>query len=392
MRASLWTYPWDLLDEGVDATLARIADGGGFDGLSLAATYHATKALLPHNPRRRVYFAEDGVAYFRTRPERYGRIKPRPSALLAQADPFALAGEQAARHGLALHAWVICLHSTPLASLHPDLTLQTPFGDPLLHSLCPSQPEVRRYAVALLADLCGQYPLRSVELEAIEFMGYVHDFHHEKNLAPLAPFEWWLLGLCFCPACRARARTAGLDAARLAGRVQEHLTLAFRRDRPPRQAPDAADWLAADADFAAYLRLREQTVRSLVGEIKDTLSSFRDTQVLCFAAPGGGWRDGADPERLATVADGFVSAYFPDVAAGEEGIPALRRLARGKPVSAAVSATHPAATGAADVRARILAYAAAGADGFNVYNYGLSPLPYLAAAQEALAQVRSGRQ
>src|SRR5690348_9165355 len=150
MRASLWTYPWDLLDEGPERALAQIAEGGGFTGVSLAATYHATKALLPHNPRRKVYFAEDGVVYFRTRQDRYGRIQPRPSALRAQGDVFALAAAACERHGLELNAWVICTHGTPLGLAYPDLTLRTPFGDPLLHSLCPSQPEVRRYLTTLL--------------------------------------------------------------------------------------------------------------------------------------------------------------------------------------------------------------------------------------------------
>ena len=259
MRASLWTYPWDVLDEGADAALGRIAEQGGFNGVSLAASYHATKAFLPHNPRRKVYFSEDGVVYFRPRPERYGRIRPRPSALLEQGDVFGLVGERGPRYGLELNAWVVCLHATPLGLLYPELTLQTPFGDPLLHSLCPSQPEVRRYALALLADLCGQHPVRSVELEAVEFMGYDHGFHHEKTLVGLTGVEQWLLGLCFCPACRARAHTAGLDAERLRGRVRERLEEALARPQaPPDDGDEAADWLATDAELA---EARERLVR-----------------------------------------------------------------------------------------------------------------------------------
>ena len=392
MRASLWTYPWDLLDEGVDAAIERIAAGGGFNGISLAVTYHATKALLPHNPRRKVYFSEDGVVYFRTRPDRYGHIRPRPSALLQQGDVFALAADACARHGLDLHAWVVCTHATPLGLAYPDLTLQTPFGDPLLHSLCPSQPEVRRYLVALLADLCGQYPVRSVELEAIEFMGFDHDFHHEKTLVGLTAFETFLLGLCFCPACLARAKATGLAAAPLQRRVVQRLQGAFERGEAPQATDEAADWLATDAEFAAYVRMREQTVRSLVGEIKEAVAVTGDAQVLCFGSPSGGWMGGSNPAALAGVADGFVSWYFPTIVAAAQGLPRLRDLVKGKPVYAGLSATHPAAAGAADVRARVAAYAEAGADGFNVYNYGLSPLPYLRAAQEALAQVRRQRE
>lgn len=385
MRASLWTYPWDLLDEGPERALAQIAEDGGFTGVSLAATYHATKALLPHNPKRKVYFAEDGVAYFRVRPERYGVIVPRQSALVAESDPFAAVARLGPRFGLALHAWTICLHGTPLGLRHPDLTLQTPFGDPLLHSLCPSQPEVRRFIVALCADFCEQYPVQSVELEAVEFMGFVHGFHHEKLLAARTAAEDWLLGLCFCPACLERARAAGLDAAALRQRVQARLLAAFERDRPPAPEPPEA-LLAADAELAAYSQVREATVRSLVAEIKDALGAV---DVLTFASPSGGWLLGNDPAQLAAVVDGVVTNYFRDSAAGQAGIAALREQLRGKPVYGAVSATHPAARGGApEVAERIAAYLAAGAAGVNVYNYGLSPLPYLRAAQRALAAGR----
>ena len=60
---SIWIYPWDVLDAGAETVVGELADWG-FSALSVAVTYHAGRLLLPHNPRRTVYFLEDGAAYF----------------------------------------------------------------------------------------------------------------------------------------------------------------------------------------------------------------------------------------------------------------------------------------------------------------------------------------
>ena len=66
MEYSIWVYPWDLLDAGVEHAVNELSDSG-FTTLSVAATYHAGRLLLPHNPKRTVCFLEDGVAYFEPR-------------------------------------------------------------------------------------------------------------------------------------------------------------------------------------------------------------------------------------------------------------------------------------------------------------------------------------
>ncbi|MCI0476794.1 MAG: hypothetical protein L0Y55_11145, partial [Anaerolineales bacterium] len=54
---SIWVYPWDLFDNGLERALDEIA-GAGLDSISVAATYHAARLLLPHNPRRKVLTLE----------------------------------------------------------------------------------------------------------------------------------------------------------------------------------------------------------------------------------------------------------------------------------------------------------------------------------------------
>ena len=60
---SVWAYPWDLHDIGLDRALGLLADQG-VTMVSLATSYHAGRFLQPGNPKRRVYFPEDGTVYY----------------------------------------------------------------------------------------------------------------------------------------------------------------------------------------------------------------------------------------------------------------------------------------------------------------------------------------
>ncbi len=55
---SVWAYPWDLHDLGLDEATAQMGELG-VNMLSLATSYHAGRFLQPGNPRGRVYFPED---------------------------------------------------------------------------------------------------------------------------------------------------------------------------------------------------------------------------------------------------------------------------------------------------------------------------------------------
>jgi hypothetical protein len=69
-RVSVWAYPWDVHDIGLDAALDRITQAGG-NCVSLATSYHAGRFLQPGNPRRKVYFPQDGTVYYRLDPARW---------------------------------------------------------------------------------------------------------------------------------------------------------------------------------------------------------------------------------------------------------------------------------------------------------------------------------
>ena len=206
----LYAYPWDVAEQAPDAFVAELG-GVGIDTLCLATAYHAGKFLRPHGASGHVYFPEDGTVHCHIRPERYGRIQPRESGVVAQGDPF---GGYAGRGDIGVTAWTVLMHNSRLGAAYPDAVVRNAFGDSYVHSLCPANPEVQDYAVALCADIADRYPVRGLVLEAPGWMPYRHGYHHEFALVGDNPWLDAHLGLCFCDHCVAGASRAGIDAGR----------------------------------------------------------------------------------------------------------------------------------------------------------------------------------
>ena len=270
--AALWVYPWDLLDEGLDASLGRIADLG-LQGISLATAYHAGLLVLPHNPRQKVRFLEDGALYFRPRAGRFAgtTLQPRLSALLRDHDLLADICEAAARRGLGVVSWTICTHNSYQGERHPDVAIHNAYGDPLIYGLCPSHPAVQAYLQALLAEL-STYPLRTLQLESYGFMGFPHGYHHEKINFELGPWGRALMGLCFCPACADIARQEGIDFEAARNDTRRTLDTVFAGEA---SLPNAFSEEALVSELPAlgpYLAMRERIETRLVLRLSQAAS------------------------------------------------------------------------------------------------------------------------
>ena len=93
MSISMWSYPWDLEDCGMAYALDDMK-AHGIDGVSMITSYHAGRFLCIRSPKRKIYFPEDGVAYYpcdmkKIRASAYsapaGAVQPGTSRLLAEA-------------------------------------------------------------------------------------------------------------------------------------------------------------------------------------------------------------------------------------------------------------------------------------------------------------------
>ncbi len=310
----LYTYAWDLADEGLEMALGRIRPTG-INTITLAASYHAGKFVRPHGVGGKVYFPKDGTVYFQARPERYGQIKPLVNPLVAEFDAFALLEKQAP--DLDRVAWVVCCHNTPLGELHPGLTARNAFGDPYPYSLCPAHPAVRDYVVNLCSDLADRYDLAGLALETPGWLPYDHGFHHEFALLPLDRFAKTLLALCFAESTRHAAHAAGIDADRLQAKTRALLERWFEADLVVPDALATEWWLAdvvSDPEFAAFLHWRCRVVADLVASVKAALPATTRLAVIPTVQrpPAAAWLEGSDFSLLAGAADALeVPAYQP---------------------------------------------------------------------------------
>jgi hypothetical protein len=206
---------WDLLDLGFDAALGELRDRAGFNCISLATSYHAGRFLQPRSPKRKVYFPEDGTIYFHPTPARWEGLAIQPKVagvILEGGDVLRELVRRRDASGLRVSCWTVCLHNTRLGMLHPGAVTRNAFGDPNYYSLCPSNPDARAYVGALVEDLTHSYKPDLVELESPLFMGFAHEFHHEKDGVGLTAEDDFALSLCFCASCSSRATKAGVDA------------------------------------------------------------------------------------------------------------------------------------------------------------------------------------
>lgn len=393
MRAGIFTYPWDLADEGHDLALGRIA-GAGLTAVNLACAYHAGRFLLPHNPRSRVRYAEDGALYFRPDRAASGRLRPRVSALVRDdGDPLTDLDRARRGHGLDLVAWVVLLHNSWLGERRPERAQRNAFGDVHRHALCPADRDVRAYAVAVVTDIVRRAEVAAIELESPGYMGFAHGDHHELTGVALDPVQEALLGVSFHPAELDRARAAGVDGKRLRGRVAGLLLGAWegRAALHDAEGPTSeARALLDDPEFAAYRRVQGEVAASLAAELRDAIRATSPaTEVRHFAALGAGGiaeLPGA-AAALPEVADGALTGY---ARADEEvggRVAALRRVMGDKPVHGMVRAIAPDTVAADQVGPRVAAWRAAGVDGIDFYNYGLMTLPMLDAIGAALRDV-----
>jgi hypothetical protein len=386
---ALYTYAWDLADEGLETALGRIRPTG-ITTITLAASYHAGKFVRPHGVGGKVYFPKDGTVYFQARPERYGQIKPLINPLVAEFDALALLEKQAP--DLDRVAWVVCCHNTPLGELHPELTARNAFGDAYPYSLCPAHPAVRDYVVNLCADLADRYDLAGIALETPGWLPYDHGFHHEFALLPLDRFAKTLLALCFAETTRRAAHAVGIDAERLQAKTRALLERYFDADLAVPDGLATEWWLAevvSDPEFAAFLHWRCRVVSDLVAAVKAALPATTRLAVIPTVQrpPAACWLEGSDFSLLAAAADALeVPAYQPS--AEEAFLSAWHvrtRAGEAATLNFILRPSFPDLANGAETVAAALRLKEVGMAGIAFYNYGHLRLASLERIKAALA-------
>jgi len=379
MQLSMWTYPWDVQDIGYETVENDLRDRAGLDTISLATSYHAGRFLQPRSPRRKSYFPEDGTIYFNPTAGRWSdlHIQPKVADVITEGGDV-LAGLVRRRDtgGLQVACWTVCLHNTRLGMLHPDAVTRNAYGDPNYYNLCPSHPDARAYVRALVADISHSYKPDRIELESPCFMGFAHEYHHEKDGVGLAPEDDFFLSLCFCPACLDRAGKAGVDGEAARNTVRQRIAEACERVVPAPRFPEfPRSGLQTFQRWPAlyeYLLWRFEPVTSLIAELRETADPA--TRIVIVDLKDG-WLGGCDLAALGKACDGAILCAYDmpgeDVArllaAGRDALGPDRFLGTGYRLF------FPEMSGPDVLAARVGPALDANVDGINFYNYGLVP-------------------
>jgi hypothetical protein len=360
VTVQVFCYPEDALLTGA-GPLCELAAGLGAGAIAVAVRYHparrwfARHGLVRHSP--------PGITYFRPSGERYGRLRPLEIAGDAEIAALGELREEAARHGLAFHAWTVMLHDDPVVAAHPDLAARTLDDTPTIHALCPSHPDVVEYAAALVADLCERLRPDVVELESALYAAWDPSYVVSLELAPLTGAARALAGQCFCAACIRLIERLGHDPARL---------------RDQARAGDGIDVLRS---------VRAAGVRPVI-EATAAAAHEHDAAVrpLVFDDPLMAALQGAGPDAFeAADAVGLGCGVLTGDALAERFC-GLAELAGDHPLLASLnwSPSRPGEAFAADVRTVM----ESGASDIALYNLSLVPesaLPDLAEAARAAA-------
>jgi hypothetical protein len=410
MGAAAYLFAHDLLDETVEVVLDRL-QRASLDGAILAAAYHHSRDILPHNPVRKLVYLEGGTIYFQPELARYsdGPLRPHVAQIAGQLDPLALLREAGERRGMKVSAWLVLLHNSRLAFATPECATQTAFGDRLLNTLCPANPAVRAYALALAGDV-ARYELESIKLESLSYMPFDHGYHHERSFVPLSPNIRFLLGLCFCQNCLVHAASMNIDGERVRRHVIQLVEPVFEsaiNETHEAEVDEPNLRAECDGELGRFLDARLQVVSSLAESIKAAVHIVSPrTQVIFLdnsgatlgyatgrpttsqAAASIAWRDGIDLRRVGEACDGVgVLAYFAELSRLEAETRTYQmRLPIETKLEATLRPMTPDSSSAAELGAKVALLRRLGVQDLAFYHYGFMRLEALGWIAHALQQ------
>jgi len=271
VNTAIEVYPWDLEDEGIDTVLARISGDLGADTVTVGAILpetHSIRRRATSGPRvirmpSGAHFQPDGRFYAGT------RIRPVTTPWLRQRNPLERIARRVADHRLNLRIRLACCDVPALVEKYPMAGTIDVFGEPHGNRLCPSNPDVRAYLIAVVEDLCENYKPVAIELDCLGILDRGPAAKSFPWAADATPLESLLLELCFCPACRERGESAGLDVNSTASDVLTELETQFRREADP-SAKTFIQTLR-DLPIGAYHQCQSDAWKPLFGQMREHL-------------------------------------------------------------------------------------------------------------------------
>jgi hypothetical protein len=384
-----YLYPWDV--DGDPGAADRIA-ALGVTEVSLAAAYHAVRAVTPFHPGHRIV-TRDAAVYYRPDPARWAGAHLRPASPdPAEVGSFERAADALRAAGLQVNAWVVVTHNGRLAAAHSECAVHNAFGDVYPWALCAGSPAVAEYAAALAAEIAALDAVADVELEACGWYGYDHGSAHDKTGGtPAGPAGRWL-DACFCADCTATLRVAGADSGAIAAAVRTAL------DGSGPVPEGAISESAVPAELAATLSsVRAATAAAFLEHVVAAVRAAAPGQQILVHAHPDPAQAGSNPGyELTTLlgpagADGVILACpgpaGPAATAVASAAREVAAVAPGRRVIATLPAVAALGADIGELPAKAKAVLAAGATDLRLYHAGLASAADHAAQREVAAAI-----
>ncbi|MCH7591833.1 MAG: hypothetical protein IH989_03500 [Planctomycetes bacterium] len=210
--AFVTSFPWDLVDDELDARLDHLQGEVGATGVTLWAAAPPTTQIRGRDVAPRTTRSRGGLL-FHPEERHYSatRIKPIVSSWVKSKHPIERVSAACSQRGMQIRIKVSAALTGRLAQKYPDAACKNLYGAASHTSLCLFNPDVESYVAALLADLKTNHDVKSVSI-ADFFVGWAEAFDSDLRLG--VPFDGALrqvLALCFCESCRQKSTTAGVD-------------------------------------------------------------------------------------------------------------------------------------------------------------------------------------
>ncbi len=384
-------YPWDIEEEGLEETMARMAGEIGVDAVSVAVVHHDVHELRPRGGEGKKVVVRAAAVHFQPTTALYAEtpIKPNVASGLKSGDPLVRIVRAAEHERLGIRLDLSACWNPVIAQRYPMAACENIFGEKNGRWLCPSNPAVRAYITALAEDLAARCPSATVELSNADFgdgagLGRFLDQGVQPTEVERVLWSW-----CFCPSCRQRAVDAGVDA-RSAGRAVRHRLESMLEMRLGREEPDFDALLANDRDLAAYQSMRIESVCSLARMVR---SRVRGRLVVEVSAPVSS--SGANIQCLRGCCDGLAfqaGSARQDPLAERVNAPGGLRDAGGPEKVDLLHACCPPSVVDGDSLVRAVHEAAAGGfAGVGFLNFGLAPNACLEWVRRAIRYARRER-
>ncbi len=242
--AMMHTYPWDLTDEGLETALDKLRDIAGCEEVMVTPCYHQSTYFLPHNPKRPVYYGDDGAIYFRPNLERYRNTSIRPfvSDIASTPDYFETIVESIKKRKMNFGAWIVYTFQTNLSKQYPHFARHDVFGIPHRGALSMAPNDVQEYFLALTIDIMERFNPNTVIVESLMRRGFSVP---TKRRAEMALRHQFLLGLDFNPEAVSNANSAGMDGNAFQQEVANWLRPRLAQNPTTEdEMPVTAEWLA----------------------------------------------------------------------------------------------------------------------------------------------------